>query len=288
MRNLFIPFIFAVTLGLSACATSNTTAESVNDPLEPFNRAMFAVNQQLDKFIIRPAAIVYGYVPAPARYGLSNALNNLGEPLTAANDLLQGQVGRAGTSVTRFGINSTIGIVGLIDAAEYFGFEGHSEDFGQTLAVYGVGEGFYLFLPIIGPTSPRDLIGEVGQAVVEDNMWDNVFDSDGTFNTVTTVVGALGDRYESLELFDEIERTSVDYYATVRSFYRQNRAAEIANQEMDIENLPDIDGLDTSDLEMLFEMDMDKDMDRDMDKDRADSADMHEENENEPYEEDYK
>lgn len=269
MRNLyFIPFIFVITLGLSACATSNNTAESVNDPLEPFNRAMFAVNNQLDKFILKPAAIVYGYVPAPARYGISNALNNLGEPLTAANDLLQGQVGRAGTTVTRFGINSTIGLLGFIDVAEYFGFEGHSEDFGQTLAVYGVGEGFYLFLPLLGPTSPRDFVGDISQAVLEDNLWDSAFDSDGTFNTTTTVLAALGDRNESLELLDEIERTSVDYYATIRSFYRQNRAAEIANQEMDIEDLPDIDGLDMSDMDMFD----------------ADRADM----ENEPYEEDSK
>jgi len=262
-------------LGLPACATGNNTAESVNDPLEPFNRAMFAVNKQLDKFILRPAAVVYGYVPAPARYGISNALNNLGEPLTAANDLLQGQVGRAGTSVTRFGINSTIGLLGFIDVADHFGFEGHSEDFGQTLAVYGVGEGFYLFLPIFGPTSPRDLVGGVSQAVLEDNIWDSVADTDGTFNTVTTALGALGDRHESLELLDEIERTSVDYYATIRSFYRQNRAAEIANQETDIENLPDIDGLDMSDMDM-FDMDM------------ADSVDMHEQNEKEPPEKDYK
>ncbi|MDD9842080.1 MAG: VacJ family lipoprotein [Alphaproteobacteria bacterium] len=279
MRNLyFIPFIFVVTLGLSACATSNNTAESVNDPLEPFNRAMFAVNNQLDKFILRPAAIVYGYVPAPARYGVSNALNNLGEPLTAANDLLQGQVRRAGTTVTRFGINSTIGLLGLIDMAEYFGFEGHSEDFGQTLAVYGVGEGFYLFLPIFGPTSPRDLVGELSQTVLEDNLWDSALDNTNSFNTITTALGALSDRQESLELLDEIERTSVDYYATIRSFYRQSRAAEIANQEMDIENLPDIDGLDMSDLDM-FDMDM---------ADNGDKANMYEGNENEAYEEGYK
>lgn len=272
MRNLlyFIPFIFVVMLGLPACATGNNTAESVNDPLEPFNRAMFAVNKQLDKFILKPASIVYGYVPAPARYGISNALNNLGEPLTAANDLLQGQVGRAGTSVTRFGINSTIGLLGLIDAAEYFGIEGHSEDFGQTLAVYGVGEGFYLFLPIFGPTSPRDLVGGVSQALLEDNMWDSVADTDSTFNIATTALGALDARYESLELLDEIERTSVDYYATIRSFYRQNRAAEIANQEMDIEDLPDISDLDMDDMDM------------------ADSVDMHKQNEKEPYEKDYK
>lgn len=224
---------------LAACATRpdpsdpDAVAEfrQNNDPIEPFNRTMYSVHQGIDHYVLRPVAVGYRRaVPQPVRTGVRNVLGNLRTPVILANDMLQGEPRRAGDTLGRFLINSTLGVGGIFDVAEsWFGVRGHSEDYGQTLAVWGVGEGAYLFIPILGPSNPRDLTGFgmgiaadpltwVGQGVAVDALT-------GTRAGMTVV-----DTRESLiEPLDDVERTSLDPYATLRSAYRQRRNAEIRN-----------------------------------------------------------
>jgi len=166
-------------------------------------------------------------------------LNNLRTPVVLANDLLQGDLGRAWNTVARFGINLTT--LGFYDLAEDFGFERHDEDFGQTLGVWGVGEGPYLMLPGFGPSNPRDGIGRVvdyfldplnwylpGQEWAGINGWG---DAGELADTTRKLVDAVDARSRQIESLDEIERNSLDFYATIRSLYRQRRADEIRNGE---------------------------------------------------------
>ena len=205
--------------------------EQTNDPIEPFNRTMFAVHQGIDRVVLRPVAVAYrDVVPKPVRTGIRNVLGNLRTPVILANDMLQGEPRRAGDTLGRFLINSTLGLGGIFDVAgSQFGVKGHTEDYGQTLAVWGVGEGAYLFIPVIGPSNPRDLAGFglgiasdpltwVGQGVTVDVLT-------GTRAGVTVV-----DTRESLiEVIDIVNSESLDPYATLRSAYRQRRNAEIRN-----------------------------------------------------------
>jgi phospholipid-binding lipoprotein MlaA len=176
-----------MTLGLGGCATAPSDSaakaefEQANDPLEPFNRAVFAVNMQLDKMLLRPAGIVYrGVLPKPVQTGVNNFLGNLRAPVVFANDVLQGDIDRAGNTAGRFAINTTVGVLGVWDAAAHFGIHGHSEDFGQTFGTWGIGEGFYLVLPLLGPSNPRDGIGLLAEYFVDPfNIWARGQDEDG-------------------------------------------------------------------------------------------------------------
>ncbi|MGH6890946.1 MAG: MlaA family lipoprotein, partial [Dongiaceae bacterium] len=166
--------LIAATVSLcvlaTGCATKPDPADEAavqayseaNDPLEPMNRYFFEVNQFLDEILLKPFAGWYHLaMPDPAEDGVRNFLRNLKSPVILANDLFQGEFGRAGTTVARFFINSTIGVGGFIDVANLMDLNYHEEDFGQTLAVYGAGEGPYLQLPIIGPGNPRDYSGRI-------------------------------------------------------------------------------------------------------------------------------
>jgi phospholipid-binding lipoprotein MlaA len=210
-----------------------------NDPLEGFNRAMFNVTLKADKAVLRPTALAYrAVVPEPIRLSIRNFLANLNTPVILANDVLQGEVNRAGITFLRAGINTTVGIGGLLDVATRWGYPRHSEDFGQTLAVYGVGEGFYLFIPLLGPGNPRDVFGYAVDFLLDPLFyvkWGNEF----YVPYVRYGVDLLDVRERNIETLDEIERNSLDYYASVRSLYRQTRANEIRNGTMQIEDLPD-------------------------------------------------
>ena len=199
------------------------------DPLENFNRRMFSAFQSTDRKFIRPAAMAYKHVvPKPVRSGVRNVLSNLGEPIVFLNDLLQLKPGRALRTLVRFAANSTIGIGGLVDVAKTpaVRLPHRSNGFGNTLAYYGVGPGPYLFLPFVGPTTLRDLIGGQGDGFVLPLAIGNPFDR-WQFQVPKGVVSALDQRAESDGDMKALLDGAVDPYATLRSVYLQNRAAEI-------------------------------------------------------------
>ncbi len=223
---------------LSGCATkppksdpiARAEYERINDPLEPLNRATHDFNMTVDRFILKPIAQVYRAIfPKPIRKGITNALDNLQAPLIFANDILQGEFDRGGVTLGRFITNSTIGIAGLFDPATKMGMEKHTEDFGETLAVWGVGEGFYLVLPFFGPSNPRDALGRgvefFGDPVsiaLEDNDLKEV-------SYARTGLEVVDYRERNIETLEDLERNTGDLYATMRSAYRQNRAFRISN-----------------------------------------------------------
>ncbi|HEY8949689.1 MAG TPA: VacJ family lipoprotein [Rhizomicrobium sp.] len=237
MRGLSRFFVVGMGLLLAGCATDPTGA---NDPYEQTNRAVFDFDQKLDKYFIGPSAEAYvAVVPSPARQGVHNFLLNLDLPVTFANDLLQGEMSRAGDTLGRFTINSTLGVAGLFDPATDFGIPAHTEDFGQTLATWGVGEGPYLVLPFFGPDPPRDATGQVVDIFFDPTTYiklrEHFWWSAGReyFTVVDT-------KSRNLDTLQNIERGSVDYYASVRSLYRQLRNNEIRNGRPDVQNLPDL------------------------------------------------
>lgn len=232
--------ILCAGLGLAAPAMAQEDAQDVNDPLEEVNRVFFDIHNGLDKLIIAPIARAYVYVvPEPGRQGVTNFLRNLNSPVVFANDVLQGEPNRAGTTLARFAVNSTIGIGGIFDPATGMGLERHHEDFGQTLGVYGVSEGPYLFLPLFGPSPPRDLVGRAVDTAMDPVTWIGGEDFQ-YFKYGRTALRVIDLRARNLETLDEIERTSIDYYAAVRSLYRQSREGAIRNGEFDFEELPDL------------------------------------------------
>ena len=217
--------------------------EAVNDPLESLNRSIFEVNEGLQDVLLRPIAKFYNAnVNLTVRQGISNFLDNLSSPVIFANDLLQGEFERALTTFGRAFINTTIGIVGFADVASELGIERHDEDFGQTLAVYGMGEGFYLVLPIFGPSSPRDAIGKfvIDPYLDPLGLWLGNTDRQ---NIQYTLAGANGlDQYAGIvDELNQVKKTSVDYYAAVRSLYRQKRKTEINNGSIfELPPIPDL------------------------------------------------
>lgn len=237
---------FAV-LGLSACAsTAETTAGTVNDPYEGWNRDMFAFNEAVDKAVLEPAARGYrAATPGFFRTGVRNFLSNLNAPVVFVNDVLQVEPERAGTTFSRFAINTTLGIGGLFDVAGASGLERHSEDFGQTLAVWGVDSGPFLVMPIIGPSNPRDLFG-IGVDRAFDPLTWTQFEDDDTRTTITVtrgVLGALSAREGLIETFETLREQPEPYIAYRRAYVSQREAA-IRNGREDpdaYQNLPDFD-----------------------------------------------
>jgi phospholipid-binding lipoprotein MlaA len=238
-----IPLFSAAILSVlvSGCSTtSNPESLAQNDPYEPTNRAVFDFDVKLDRYVASPIARGYNYVvPTPARDGVHNVLTNLNSPVVFANDLLQGEFKRAGQTLFRATINSTFGLGGLLDAAGKSGVPAHEEDFGQTLGTWGTGEGPYLVLPFIGPRPPRDLAGSV-----VDNAFDPFtyvkFKNVDTFSVVRASLGILDYRAANVETLEQIERSSIDFYATTRSLYRQHRNAEISNGAPEAADLPEL------------------------------------------------
>lgn len=222
--------------------TQQVAADDTNDPFEGSNRFFFKVNQVLDDILLRPVSVGYrAVVPEFARDGVRNFMNNLNSPVIFANDLLQGEGDRAGDTLVRFGINSTIGLGGLIDVAKEVGYGYHDEDFGQTLAVWGVDEGPYLYLLLMGPSSARDFTGFVVDRGLDPLTYVNWGDDDLEYVPIArTVLNVIDLRSRNIETLDDIERSSVDYYASIRSLYRQSRADAIRNGAPS-EDLPDFD-----------------------------------------------
>lgn len=207
-----------------------TVVEDDNDPLEGLNRGIFEFNRVVDGVLIKPVAQVYrGVLPQLVQDNIRSFLRNLRTPLIVTNDVLQGDMNRAGSTLGRFLVNTTVGILGLFDVASEIGLPFHDEDFGQTLAVWGVGEGFYLMLPILGPSNPRDLAGMATEFYVDPvNIYLRNEDLDYLIYTRAGLRG-IDARARSIDVLDELERTSLDYYAAIRSLYRQQRDNEIRN-----------------------------------------------------------
>jgi phospholipid-binding lipoprotein MlaA len=162
---LTVALLSVLTAG---CSTSDPEALAQNDPYEPTNRVVFKVNKAIDNAVAKPVAKFYNHaVPVPVRDSIHNVLTNLDKPVVFGNDILQGEGTRAGETLERFALNSTLGVAGLFDVATAFGVPDHSEDFGQTLGVWGAGEGPYLVIPFMGPDPPRDLAGDVADIFMD-------------------------------------------------------------------------------------------------------------------------
>jgi phospholipid-binding lipoprotein MlaA len=239
LRGLTV-LTLGVSLGLflTACSTTGGNPQA-NDPYEQTNREIFDFDIRLDRHILLPTAEAYNdVVPEFARDGIHNFLLNLNSPVIFANDVLQGEASRGGETLARFVLNSTIGIGGLIDIAGKIGIPYHDEDFGQTLGVWGSEEGPYLVLPFFGPSNPRDLTGDVVDIAFDPNTY---ISNNYKFywSLGRGVISVIDLRARNATTLAGIERGSVDYYASVRSLYRQNRTNEIANGKQDVSNLPD-------------------------------------------------
>lgn len=244
---------FLVMAGCASPPTNDPEAlaafQEANDPMEPMNRYFFELNNAADELLMKPLAGWY-YIALPnfAQDGIRNAINNVRTPVILANDLFQGELERAGTTLGRFLVNSTLGLGGLFDIAERMGMERHDEDFGQTLAVHGVGEGPYLVLPLIGPSNPRDAFGRIVDAFLDPMTYLTFFTDFGWINTTRNGVDVVDFRARNLETLDQIKKGSLDYYATVRSLYRQRRADEIGNGNPNLMEGPEITPEETSEL----------------------------------------
>ena len=253
MKKFLKLFIIAIIFSSSAYAGSDGENElskkskPIKDCFEPLNRATFALNQGLDKVIFKPVAKAYRILPSPVRSGTSNALDNLSSLVTIPNNILQGDFVKAGVNTGRFLVNTTIGVVGIFDVAEKMGFpEYEKEDYGQTLGALGVGPGCYLVLPVLGPSTVRDTVGSLAN-VVGGDPWYNVTVANDTqhFSDIdywgTRVMTGIDFRAKNLDSFENLENNSMDFYASVRSLYLQDRQKKIANSKEVTETMDDSD-----------------------------------------------
>jgi phospholipid-binding lipoprotein MlaA len=234
-RGTTIPvMVLGLALQLAGCAAPTPEAVSANDPFEPFNRRIFQLNHSFNNYVVLPVADIYIYhLPAVARTGLHNFISNLDLPVTFANDALQGKFHSSAETLGRLALNSTLGLGGLIDVAADAGLPAHTSDFGQTLALWGVGEGPFLVLPILGPEPPRDLVGDAVDVAMDPLAW--VPPGFPLGDRIGIVIGLhIANPFEpharNIYLRQELEKDSLDPYATMRSAWRQSRAREIAGK----------------------------------------------------------
>jgi phospholipid-binding lipoprotein MlaA len=223
---------------LTGCATppsdpaERAVYEQNNDPLEPLNRKTLELNQFLDKILFRPIAKAYVFtIPEPGRDSVHHFLDNLKEPTLFFNNVLQGRFKSAGITFARFLLNSSAGIGGLFDVATISGIDRQNADFGETLFVWGVDSGPYLILPIFGPSNPRDAIGQ-GVDSYADPI--TIVANDHGLTEVMTgrlILGGIDDRARVLDILDDLEKNSVDFYAELRSLSQQRRNAELHHGE---------------------------------------------------------
>lgn len=242
-----IAVLGAVALLATGCATRPPATDpdalaeyrANNDPLEPANRVLYRVNDAIDTAVLKPAARAYRYVlPVGVRRSVGNAVSNVSSPVAFANDVLQGHPRRAAETLTRFVVNSTIGLGGFFDVANRLGLPPHrGANFGTTLAIWGVGEGPFLFLPVLGPSGVRDATGFASDVALDPFAWAS-FGGSTALNVSRGGLDAVGTRERLLDPVDELKRGSLDPYAAFRSAYRQNRASEIEAARHDGRPLP--------------------------------------------------
>ena len=232
---------------------SGTNGSSATECFEGVSRAMFKFNHALDKAIFKPVAKGYRALPQPIRQGTGNATDNLRSLLTLTNNVLQGDFKRAGVTAARFGINTTVGILGIFDPASAIGLkEQGKEDFGQTLGKWGADSGCYFVLPILGPTTTRDAIGLVGNIFIDpvyqithNTEIDNGAVGNGNYSEHNYYyyrgTSAVDFRAKNIESFDSLEKTTIDLYASVKSLYLQDRNKKILNSQTAVATQDDSD-----------------------------------------------
>ena len=245
MYKQFVILLFSIFfLSFSALASSdgelvlkeNEEPQKIKDCFEKLNRVTFSLNQSLDKAIITPIAKGYRKLPDPIQKGTSNAVKNLSTLITIPNNVLQGDVKSAVINTGRLVVNSTIGLLGIIDVANKMGFPKYvKEDYGQTLGAWGVGPGCYLVLPVLGPSTVRDTAGSFANVLGGDPWYNasvqgnNEFLSESVYLTSKALSG-IEFRANNIESLDNIQKNSVDFYASVKSLYLQDRENKIENQ----------------------------------------------------------
>ena len=254
MRKIIVILITTFTLVANVHAGSDgelilkkNDPTEIKDCSETFNRASFALNQGLDKIIFKPVSSVYRVLPSPVKTGVSNSLNNLSNVVTIPNNILQGEFALAGVNTGRFLINTTVGVLGLIDVATYLGFNEYvKEDYGQSLASHGVGPGCYLVLPVLGPKTVRDTLastlnfmgGDAWYNITVANDTQHVSEFDYYSSRVSAGVDFRAKNYDSIE---NLKKNSLDFYASVKSVYLQDRQQKILNSNEVIESMDDSD-----------------------------------------------
>jgi phospholipid-binding lipoprotein MlaA len=243
MRKFRVIGAFALGLLAAGCATSEPRqdegAVTVSDPFENVNRYFFDLNQRLDRNAARPAAEAYKEtVPQSVRGSLHNLLDNLGGPVTIANDLLQIQFENAGIAAGRFLVNSTIGVAGIFDVATDWGMPASDRDFGETMGTYGVPPGPYLVLPLRGSTDVRDFAGNYLDGYATPFRYVR-YDGREYAGLMKSTLSSIDTRTTNLATYRDIERASVDYYATMRTLYLERRARLIDDRVTRTAQLPD-------------------------------------------------
>tara|TARA_B100000787_G_scaffold169479_1_gene160787 strand:- start:623 stop:1405 length:783 start_codon:yes stop_codon:yes gene_type:complete len=243
ITTLLISLILSsnVSAGTDGENDLSKNAKPIKDCFESFNRATFSLNQGLDKIIFKPVAKAYRVLPSPVRTGASNALDNLSSLITIPNNILQGDFKKAGVNTGRLAVNTTLGILGIVDVAEKMGFsEYQKEDYGQTLGAMGVGPGCYLVLPVLGPSTVRDTAGSFLNILGGDPWYNfsvhgnNEFLSKPDF-VITKVLTGINFRSKNIDSIENLEKNSMDFYASVKSLYLQDRQRKIANASATIE-----------------------------------------------------
>jgi len=232
--------IVALGVVLCGCASApSPEALAANDPYEPTNREMFRLNQKLDKYVVVPTVGAYILiVPEWGRNRVHNLLDTLSLPVTFANDVMQGETKRGSQTFGRFMVNATIGVGGLFDPATRLHIPNHGEDFGQTLAVWGMGEGPYLVLPLFGPSNPRDASGIVVDYFIDPLHWLH-YKQHIWWDGAHEYMSLLDLRAQTYQTVQGVQRSSVDFYSSMRSLYRQLRNNEIRNGRPENSGLPE-------------------------------------------------
>lgn len=253
-RRFIIYLLALLLLTYGAIAeTKNEKILSLNDPSkikdchEGLNRAIFSLNKGLDNVIFEPVAKIYKTLPNPVRSGFSNSLENLSNLVTIPNNVLQGEFSKAGANTGRFLINTTIGILGFIDVAEKVGFNDYEkEDYGQSFAKNGIGPGCYLVLPVLGPSTVRDTSASLIN-IIGGDAWYNVTVKNNTEHfedsdyIASRLMAGINFRAKNIQSFDNLEKNSIDFYASVKSLYLQDRQQKILNSNSIIEAMDDSD-----------------------------------------------
>ena len=254
MKKFLLTFLITLLLVFNAKAGSDgeinlskNKPEKVKDCFEGLNRATFSLNQGLDKAILKPVAKAYRTLPSPVRKGTNNVLVNLSSLITIPNNVLQGQLKTAGVNTGRFIINTTVGILGIFDVAKEMGFSDYEkEDYGQTLAIWGVGPGCYIVLPVLGPSTIRDTAGSFINVMGGDPYYNvsahgNNQYLDRSDYMLTKTITAIDFRAKNLETLENLEKNSLDFYASVKSLYLQDRQQKILNVKKIVDTQNDSD-----------------------------------------------